>query len=193
MQLQARRSSINTTSASTASASQASAAAALAAFVRAAAAEAPSIAWSCSLLDSASVPDASPSLQDAYGGKTAASLASRALLTEAPAVQLLLKTDSPLGTIVITGGLGGLGSMAAAALAEQSAAAAHLVLLGRSGRASASNSSLQAIFAWFCFQGLQCRHLAVVQVACRSIFLWYSVQAKCCKSLCRRSWLADAW
>jgi hypothetical protein len=128
------------------------AAAPLAAFVRAAAAETPSVNWSCELQDAtaSAAPGGKPSegLPDAYGCASAASLARGPRLRAVAAGQLqplAAAMHGSQGTTVISGGLGGLGSMVAAVLAvhSHSAADAHLVLLGRSGRAPASNASLQ--------------------------------------------------
>jgi hypothetical protein len=132
------------------------AAAAMAAFVKAAAAEAPSVQWSCALSDSifssfGGVRKAAMAVPDAYGGASVAALACGPLLTAAGAEELpsVAAGDAAFtstGTTVISGGLGGLGSMVAAVVAAQNASSAdaHVVLLGRSGRASASNISLQA-------------------------------------------------
>lgn len=168
MRLQAACPSVDAAPAPAGGASHAHAAAALSAFVRAAAAEAPSCNWSCTLLDAAaSAPNSQlPALQDAYGSAAAASRESGPLLTEALATQPShvnseLSPSSDPGKTLITGGLGGLGSTAAAALAAASgdAAAQHLVLLGRSGRAASSNACLQAFrFGFNNGSGLQCVH-----------------------------------
>jgi hypothetical protein len=131
--------------------------AALPALMRAAAAETLAMEWACALSDSISANfsggrKAAMAVPDAYGGASAAALASGPLLTAAGAEELqsVAAGDaafSSTGTTVISGGLGGLGSMVAAVAAAQndSSANAHVVLLGRTGRALASSAtSLQA-------------------------------------------------
>jgi hypothetical protein len=176
-------------------------AAALAAFVRAAAAEVPSVQWSCELHNAAAASAASDSskvpkhLPDAYGGAAAASLAAGPLLMVAPEQHLPVApaaASSMSGTTVISGGLGGLGSMVAAMLAVQSSAAAgaHLVLLGPSGRAPASNVGLQVKFNRL--GRVHPRHLTSCSLQPQSACLCLA-RHQMCYGVCRLSCPRSAW